>query len=286
MDKYIISAPAKINITLDVLSKREDGYHNIKSIMQTIDLCDEMTIEKIQEGIQVQTNLPYLPRDSRNTAYKAAEEFFDYTNIKNQGVKISIAKKIPVSAGLAGGSANAAAVIKSMNIIFDTGLSASELTGIGRKIGADVPFCIMGGTALCEGIGDILTPLPDLPDMVLVIAKPPISVSTAKVYGSLRFDEEFMHPDTERILKYIDEGDTVAIAKNMYNVLEPITTNTYKIINRIKNIMLGAGALGAVMSGSGPTVFAVFENKINAIKCIEKLKIIVKDTFITGLYKH
>lgn len=285
MDKQKVLAPAKINITLDIINKRDDGYHNIKSIMQTIDLCDELVIEKAEKGISVQTNLPYLPKDSRNTAYKAAEKFFSYTNIKDKGVKIKILKKIPVSAGLAGGSTNAAAVIKSMNEIFNVGLSKSELMNIGKLIGSDVPFCITGGTAICEGVGDVITPLLPLPDTTIVLAKPPISVSTANVYNSLKLNERVLHSDTEKVIKYINSKDIIGVAKNMYNVLEPITTAKYKIINKIKNIMLGSGALGAVMSGSGPTVFAFFDNKIDAIKCIEKLKIIAKETFITGLYR-
>lgn len=286
MDKQKVLAPAKINITLDVINKRDDGYHNIKSIMQTIDLCDELVVERTKKGISIETNLSYLPKDSRNTAYKAAEKFFSYTNIKDKGVKINILKKIPVSAGLAGGSTNAAAVIKSMNEIFNVGLSKFELMNIGKLIGADVPFCIAGGTAICEGVGNVITPLLPLPEVIIVLAKPPISVSTANIYNSLRLNEYVLHPDTEKVIEYIKNKDIIGVAKNMYNVLEPITTAKYKIINKVKNIMLGSGALGAVMSGSGPTVFAFFDNKIDAIKCVDKLKIIVKETFITGLYRN
>ncbi|MDK2801703.1 MAG: 4-diphosphocytidyl-2-C-methyl-D-erythritol kinase [Clostridiales bacterium] len=284
MNNMEIKARAKINITLDVLNKREDGYHNVKMIMQTVDLYDTLYLEKIDQGIEVKTNLRYLPVDEKNVAYKAAQLFFNTVNIKDTGIKINIHKKIPVAAGLAGGSTDAAAVLIAMNRMFNTGLSTEQLMEMGKQLGADVPYCIMGGTALAEGIGDILTLLPSMPTAIVVLAKPPISVSTAQVYGKLNVQNITTHPDTESVINAIYNQDIIGITKGMYNVLEAVTAKEHRIVNRIKNIMLGSGAYGSIMSGSGPTVFGIFGNEVSARKAVNKLKTIASDIFVVNTY--
>lgn len=284
MNNMEIKARAKINITLDVLNKREDGYHNVKMIMQTVDLYDTLYLEKIDQGIEVKTNLRYLPVDEKNVAYKAAQLFFNTVNIKDTGIKINIHKKIPVAAGLAGGSTDAAAVLIAMNRMFNIGLSTEQLMEMGKQLGADVPYCIMGGTALAEGIGDILTLLPSMPTAIVVLAKPPISVSTAQVYGKLNVQNITTHPDTESVINAIYNQDIIGITKGMYNVLEAVTAKEHRIVNRIKNIMLGSGAYGSIMSGSGPTVFGIFGNEVSARKAVNKLKTIASDIFVVNTY--
>ncbi|MBZ4645400.1 MAG: ispE [Clostridia bacterium] len=284
MNKMEIKSRAKINITLDVLNKREDGYHNVKMIMQTVDLYDVLHLEKIENGIEIKTNLPYLPIDEKNIAYKAAQLFFNTLDINDAGIKINIQKNIPVAAGLAGGSTNAAAVLIAMNKMFKTSLNTDQLMQMGKKLGADVPYCILGGTALAEGIGDILTLLPPMPTAIVVLAKPPISVSTAHIYGKLKVENITMRPDTEAIINAIYNQDIIAIARGMYNVLEAVTAKEYRVINRIKNIMLGSGALGSIMSGSGPTVFGIFEHEVSARKAVNKLRTIASDIFVVNTY--
>jgi len=286
MNRMEINARAKINITLDVLNKREDGYHNVKMIMQTINLYDTLYLEKTEHGIEVKTNLPYLPTDSRNLAYKAAQLFFDAVQMPEAGIKINIYKRIPVAAGLAGGSTDAAAVLIAMNKMYRAGFTTDQLMNMGKKLGADVPYCIMGGTVLAEGIGDILTLLPSMPPTVIVLAKPPISISTAYVYNNLRVDSIQCRPDTEKVINAIYNKDIIGIAKGMYNVLETVTAREHKVINRIKNIMLGNGALGSIMSGSGPTVFGIFEHEVNARKAVTKLRTITKDVFVVSTYNE
>ncbi|MCG8502077.1 MAG: 4-(cytidine 5'-diphospho)-2-C-methyl-D-erythritol kinase [Firmicutes bacterium] len=284
MNKMEIKARAKINLTLDVLSKRPDGYHNVKMIMQTIDLYDTVYVRKGGSGIHVRTNLPYLPVDDKNIAFKAARLFLDTMGIVKDGVEINIQKKIPVAAGLAGGSTDAAAVLIAMNKMFNAGLHTEQLMKMGRQLGADVPYCIMGGTALAEGVGDILTLLPAMPTTIVVLAKPPISVSTEHIYSRLNVDHIVAHPDTEGAINAIYNQDIVGITRRMHNVLEAVTVKEHRIINRIKNIMLGSGALGAIMSGSGPTVFGIFEHEVSAQKAVNKLRMIVKDIFVVNTY--
>lgn len=284
MNKMEIKARAKINLTLDVLSKRPDGYHNVKMIMQTIDLYDTVYVRKGGSGIHVRTNLPYLPVDDKNIAFKAARLFLDTMGIVKDGVEINIQKKIPVAAGLAGGSTDAAAVLIAMNKMFNAGLHTEQLMKMGRQLGADVPYCIMGGTALAEGVGDILTLLPAMPTTIVVLAKPPISVSTEHIYSRLNVDHIVAHPDTEGAINAIYNQDIVGITRRMHNVLEAVTVKEHRIVNRIKNIMLGSGALGAIMSGSGPTVFGIFEHEVSAQKAVNKLRMIVKDIFVVNTY--
>lgn len=275
-----IKAYAKINISLDVVGKREDGYHLLRMIMQGIDLYDEITVEKINSGISISCNKPYVPNDERNLAYKAAKLFIDTFNIKS-GVKIVINKNIPVSAGLAGGSTDCAAVLKLMNKIFNKNLSDKELMELGVKLGADVPYCINGGTALCEGVGEIITPLKSFKDKILVLVKPPFGVSTKGVYQEFDLSKVVFHPNTEALIKNMENDNLEFVSKNMKNLLENVTLLKYKEIIGIKQSMMEYGALGSMMSGSGPTVFAFFEDMLKAQKCYEAMKKKYKDVFIT-----
>ena len=286
MRKMEIKARAKINLTLDVLRKRPDGYHDVKMVMQTVDLYDVLTLQSNQNGrITVHTNLPYLPTGDKNIAYQAAQMFFEHTTITNKGLHIDISKNIPVAAGLAGGSTDAASVLIALNSMYEIGLSISELIKMGKQLGADVPYCIMGGTALAEGVGEVLTSLPPMPRAVVVLAKPPISVSTEQVYKQLDINKITNRPDTEGAINAIYNGDLMGLTKRMHNVLEAVTAKEHRIINRIKNIMLGSEALSAIMSGSGPTVLGIFEHEICAQKAVTKLRKIVKEVFVVNTYQ-
>ncbi len=256
---------AKINLTLDVLGKRPDGYHDVEMIMQTVSLYDMIIVDKCDEGIEIITNLKFLPTNENNIAYKAAQEFFDYTQI-NKGCKITMHKNIPVAAGLAGGSGNAAAVLCALDKLYNTNLSLNELKEIGVKLGADVPYCISGGTALATGIGEIIAPLPSLPKCCILMVKPPISVSTGAIYNQIDSAEIQDHPNTNAMIEAIADGDIIEIAKNLSNVMGTVTESMHPIIRGIKNKMIKNGALGAVMSGSGPTVFGIFPDYETAKK--------------------
>lgn len=267
-----LKALAKINLGLDVLGRRENGYHDVRMVMQTIYLYDNVTIEKKEEpGICVETNLFYLPVDENNIAYKAAKMLKDEFYIE-EGVHIVLDKHIPVAAGMAGGSSNAAAVLVGMNKLFGLGLSQKDLMERGVSLGADVPYCVMRGTVLAEGIGEILTPLPPLPKCYVLIAKPGISVSTKMVYEKLDAKEIEEHPDIDGLLEGLETQDLNKIASSMGNVLEKVTIEAYPVIKKIKNAMKEAGALNAMMSGSGPTVFGLFEDKKVAKEAWRKLR--------------
>ncbi len=270
MNKIELKARAKINLSLDVLSKRPDGYHEVEMIMQTIELHDVVHIQEIDKGIEIQCGSPWVPNDSRNIAYKAASLLMDKCGLKG-GVKISIRKNIPVSAGLAGGSTDAAAVLSGMNSIFNLGLGKRELMELGRKIGADVPFCIKGGTMLSRGIGEILTEIESFSNVNIVLVKPKIGVSTEWVYRNLDLTNIGDRPDTGLITELIGKGDVKGVAQNMRNVLERVTVKKHGVINEIKDRLAAAGALGSMMSGSGPTVFGIFENGEKAEKAYNML---------------
>lgn len=253
-------AYAKINLGLDVLRKRQDGYHEVRMIMQNIGVCDVLEFEKVQEsGIQIDINNSDLPVNEDNLIYKAAKLIMDKYDIK-EGLKVSLTKNIPVAAGLAGGSTDAAATLKAVNDLWTLGLTGEELRNLGVKIGADVPYCIMGGTAISEGIGEILSPICDCPKCYVLIAKPPVGVSTKYVYEHLKINE-LVHPDIDAIIEAIEHDNICAVADNLGNVLESVTIGEYPVIEDIKNIMKENGALNALMSGSGPTVFGLFDNK-------------------------
>lgn len=263
---------AKINLGLDVLRRRSDGYHDLRMIMQTVYLYDQIEIaEKEASGITLTTNVGYLPVNEDNLVYKAAKLLMEEFGIE-QGVRIHLKKYIPVAAGLAGGSSDAAAVLIGINRMFRLGLSKEDLKKRSVKIGADVPYCIMRGTALAEGIGDVLTPLPAAPDMHVVLAKPPIHVSTGFVYTNLKADQLAYHPDIDAQVDAIRAGDGYAMAKLMGNVLETVTIPAYPVIEEIKEEMKRAGALGAMMSGSGPTVFGLFDDAKKAQAAYEGLR--------------
>lgn len=278
--KVQIKAYAKINIALDVVGKREDGYHLLRMIMQTIDIYDLITVEKEPKDIILSCNKSFIPTDNRNLAYKAAELFINKYNIK-QGVYINIMKNIPVAAGLAGGSTNAAAVLKGMNLIFNVNAEERELMELALSIGADVPYCIQGGTALCEGIGEKIKPLKPFRNHILVIVKPNFGVSTKEVYGSLDINKIFKHPDVDSLIKAMTREDLYYVANNMKNVLENVTIKKHGLLKDIKNELMKMNALGTLMSGSGPTVFAFFDDMQKAQICYDRMKTQYKEVFIT-----
>ena len=276
-----IKAYAKINISLDIVGKREsDGYHLLKMIMQNIDLYDEISIEKQKEDITISCNKSYVPTDSRNLAYKAASLFKETYNIED-GVHIDIVKNIPVSAGLAGGSTDAAAVLKLMNKIFKVNASNEELMELGLKLGADIPYCINGGTALCEGLGEKITSLPAFKDKILVLVKPSFGVSTKEVYKAFDLDKVRVHPKTENLIEAMEQDNLYYVASNMKNLLENVTLRKHNILIKIKEEMNKYGAVGSMMSGSGPSVFAFFDDMLKAQKCYEKMRENHREVFLT-----
>ena len=286
MNKIELKALGKINLGLDVLGRRENGYHDVRMVMQTLYLYDQITIVKKETpGIELSTNLFYLPVNENNLAYRAAKILMDEFGIK-EGVSIYLDKHIPVAAGMAGGSSNAAAVLFGINRMFELGLSQQELMDRGVQLGADVPYCIMRGTVLAEGIGEILTPLPALPKCYVLIAKPPISVSTKLVYEKLDSHEIENHPDIDGILEGLEAQDIKKVAACMGNVLEKVTIEEYPVIEQIKNIMKEEGALNAMMSGSGPTVFGIFENKHLARKAADQIRKmeLAKQVYVTNVH--
>ena len=270
-------AHGKINLALDVLRKREDGYHEVRMIMQSVGIYDKVEIELLGVSdtgkceISVETNLRYLPNNENNLAYKAAEMLMNEFNLAYK-IHIKIKKMIPVAAGMAGGSADCAAVLKGVNKMFRLGLDLEQLKERGVKLGADIPYCIMGGTALSEGIGEILTPLPPMPPCFIVLAKPHANVSTKFVYTNLKANELEYHPDIDGMVEAIKNNDLYAMADKMGNVLETVTENEYPVINQIKKEMKSMGALNSLMSGSGSTVFGIFDDRDKAKKAYEYLK--------------
>lgn len=272
MSKITVNAYGKINLSLDVLRRRPDGYHEVKMVMQQINLKDIVTIEEInEEMVLIESNNPNVPTDSSNLVYKAWKLLSQRFGIK-KGIRINIEKNIPMAAGLAGGSSNAAAVLKGLNTLWDLKLNQQELMDLGLNIGADVPYCILGGTALAEGIGENLTKLPSFKDKHVLLANPGISVSTAYVYQNLDLKRINKHPNTEELIKAIKEDDMNLLSNNMVNLLETVTIKEHSIINEIKSTMIQHGAFGSLMSGSGPTVFGLFNDKKALSKCMEKLK--------------
>ena len=272
MKQIRLKAMAKINLGLDVVRRREDGYHEVRMIMQTVNLYDKLVITVNEEpGIRLTTNLGFLPVNEDNLIYKAARLLMDEYDIK-KGVDIQLQKFIPVAAGMAGGSTDAAATLIGMNRLFRLNLSRQQMMDYGVKLGADVPYCIAGGTALSEGIGEILTPLPDVPKGYVLVAKPGINVSTRFVYTNLKLNEETEHPDIDAQIEAIKEQDFRKMAGLMGNVLETVTIPAHPISQEIKDFMMTEGAVNAMMSGSGPTVFGLFEDKQLAEKACEKLR--------------
>lgn len=273
MNSIDLKSRAKVNLSIDVLGKREDGYHLVEMIMQTIDLYDKLKITEIEENsILIKSNSLDIPLNEDNIMYKAVNLLRDQFNIE-KGIEISIEKNIPVAAGMAGGSSNAAAVLVGLNKLWNLGLSESELKDIGLKLGADVPFCITGGSALAEGIGEELTNIKGLPeDLNILVCKPNIFVSTKEVYQSLNMDKVKRRPQNKELIDALQKEDVKFISENMVNVLEEVTSLKYSEIGQIEDIMIKNKALGSMMSGSGPTVFGLFDNKDCAIKAKEDLQ--------------
>ena len=286
-----LKAYGKINLGLDVLRRRDDGYHEVRMIMQTVGIYDRIDlIYKEEPGITVETNLYYLPDNENNLVYKAAKLLMDEFHVQ-KGVHIKLRKFIPVAAGMAGGSSDAAAVLFGVNKMFSLGLTTEQLMERGVKIGADVPYCLMRGTALAEGIGEILTPLPMPPQCQVLIAKPGISVSTKFVYENLHANDlkPEQHPDIDGMIEAIKQKDLYGIADRFGNVLETVTIPAYPVIQEIKDLMMEHGAIGALMSGSGPTVFGLFTNPKAAAKAHEEMRYgagseLAKQVYLTNFY--
>ena len=260
---------SKVNLGLDVLRRRDDGYHEVRMIMQTLKLCDELYFEETQKNeIRIVCNSENLECDENNLIYKAARLIMDEAGI-DRGLDIRLKKNIPIAAGMAGGSSDAAATLVALNKMFGIDFDIAKLKEIGVKIGADVPYCIEGGTQLSEGIGEKLTRLKDAPQCFVVVAKPHIGVSTKYVYENLHVETIKTHPNIDAMLKGIDAGDLIEISSHMENILENVTEKKYPVIAMLKSKLKSMGALNSLMSGSGPTVFALFDEKDKADKACE-----------------
>ena len=286
MDSIWINAPAKINIGLDVIRRREDGYHEVKMIMQSIRLFDRLTLTKTKEpGIKLTTNLSYLPVNEDNLVYQSAKRLMDEFHLEG-GLDIKLDKRIPVAAGMAGGRTDAASWMLAINDLYGLGLSKRHLMKRGVKLGADIPYCILKGTALSEGIGEKLSTIPAMPSCYILIAKPNIHVSTKWVYTNLVLDEHTNHPDIDGMLASMKKRD-LSLSNQIGNVLESVTIPAYPQIAAIKDCMLQNGALGSLMSGSGPTVFGIFDDKDKAMAAKEKCRELPYRcfVFVTDLYR-
>lgn len=280
MNNITLNCPAKINLSLDVIGKREDGYHDLKMIMQSVSLFDYVTLEKNHGTINISCDNNNIPLDKNNICYKAASKMMQKYEIPG-GLNICINKNIPVAAGLAGGSTDAAGVIEGINQLYELNLDLDEMMKIGLTVGADVPFCLNKGTALAEGVGEIITKLNGV-SAWCVLAKPDIAVSTASVFGSFRMDDVVKHPNTDMLIKFVNDGNLENLAENMVNVLETVTIKEYPIIFEIKNIMMEFDSLGSLMSGSGPTVFGLFQDKNKAEKCYHRLRDYLKEVYLVN----
>ena len=283
MNSITLKSRAKINLSIDVLGKRQDGYHLVEMIMQTIDLYALIEInEKDNDQITIKSTSDEIPLDCNNLVYKAANLIKKTFNI-NKGVEIHIKKNIPVAAGMAGGSSNAAAVLVGLNKLWNLNLSNQQLEKIGLKLGADVPFCINGGAVLASGIGEELTPIKGLTkDVCILVCKPDLFVSTKEVYECIDSKDIDKRPNNKFLIECLKNEDTRQLAENMFNVLEGVTMDKHPVIQQIKDIMTNNRALGAMMSGSGPTVFGLYENREDAVKCKAILEKQFKQTFVVA----
>lgn len=272
MEKIVCKAMAKVNLGLDVLRRRQDGYHEVRMIMQSVDLYDVLTFEKTEAaGIVIRTNKKNIPTDQRNLIYKAADLLMRKYSITD-GLCVTLEKRIPMAAGMAGGSTDAAAVFVAMNELFSLHMTQESMCELAVTIGADVPYCIVGGTVLAEGIGEKLTKLADAPACTLLIAKPSVGVSTKYVYENLHADKLRQHPDIDGMLTAICEDDLDGVAKRLGNVLETVTVKAYPVIEKLKSWMMEHGAVNALMSGSGPTVFGIYKEAQEAQRACEQLR--------------
>ncbi len=280
-----VEANAKINLTLDILGKRPDGFHEVAMVMQTIGLHDTLVMEKTERDIELSINVPWLKADEKNLAWRAAELIRQEYGLEG-GVRIELTKRIPVAAGLAGGSADAAAVLKGMNDLYGLQLTEEKLCELGARLGSDIPFCIMGGTMLATGRGEVLTRLSDMPETWVVLAKPRISVSTAWAYQNYDEQGADRHPDNEAIKQAIDRGNRKAVAGLLCNVLESVTIKKYDVIAEYKQMMLDKGAMASMMSGSGPTVFGLAKNREQAESIADVLRQETNaDVFVTRTFQ-
>ena len=288
MDEIKLKALAKINLGLDVVRRREDGYHEVRMVMQTIHLYDQLLIQKSETpGIQIHSNLSFLPVNENNLVYKAGKLLMDDFDI-HTGVSVELNKRIPVAAGMAGGSTDAAAMLYGMNQLFGLKLKRKDLMERGVQIGADVPYCIMRGTALAEGIGEKLSSLPPMVKCPVLIAKPAVSVSTKFVYQNLKLNEQTPHPDIDALITDIRNSDLDNICADMGNVLETVTIPNYPVIAQIKEQMLKSGAKASMMSGSGPTVFGLFGDEETARRARAEMKAsgLAKQVYLTSIYNN
>lgn len=279
-NRAIAKSYAKINLTLDVLGRLESGYHKVKMVMQPLNLFDLIIVKKANDSISVKTNIPYLPCDDKNIAYRAAELFFTETKIPG-GASIKITKNIPIAAGLAGGSGNAAAVLCALNLLYDAKMTNEELLKIGLSLGADVPYCIENVTSLAEGIGEKLTKLSQIPGIPVVLVTPPISISTGDIYNRIDSSKKLSKIDTDAMISAITDFDTKKIGSTLSNVMETVTISDCPEISDIKEEMLQFGASGSVMSGSGPTVFGIFPDNLSAKVACDYFSKKYERTFLT-----
>jgi 4-diphosphocytidyl-2-C-methyl-D-erythritol kinase len=286
MDRIVKKAYAKINPVLDVLRRREDGYHELRMIMQTVNIYDTLELAKQESGIRLTCDTGLLPCDDGNIIYRAARLMQETFSLQ-EGIEIHLTKKIPMAAGMAGGSADAAATLHGMNELFALNLTTEQLCELGVKLGADVPYCVMGGTMLAEGIGEKLTALPSMPECVLVVAKPDFDVSTKYVYENLHANELKDHPDVDGMIAAIKADDLQSVAEHMENVLERVSVQKYPQIAELKQLMCNRGALNALMSGSGPSVFGLFTDEEVAELCAKEIREqgLAGQVFVTNFYK-
>ena len=278
-----VRAHAKLNLTLDVLDRRPDGYHDMRMIMQSVELADILDLEYNETGeLRVCTNLHFLPNNEKNLAAQAALRWWEAQGNASQGLDITIDKHIPVCAGMAGGSSDAAAVLRALNELEGAGLSPAQLARIGERVGSDVPYCVTGGTALAEGRGEVLTPLPPLPPCWVVLCKPEFSISTPALFAKIDSVKLRCRPDTQGVIAALEARDLVGVARRMYNVFEDALPERQRSrVNDIKNVLIQCGALGASMSGTGPTAFGLFDSEALAREAQERLTGVGGEVFLT-----
>lgn len=284
MKQAVVEAHAKINLTLDVTGKRPNGYHDVCMVMQSIGIHDLVTVRTGTGTGQIELAISnsILPSDPSNLAWRAAELFLEEQQLACDGISIEIEKHNPIAAGLAGGSTDAAAVLVLLNQLYDTRLSVEQLMEMGVKLGADVPFCIAGGTMLAQGIGEQLTSLPDTPQSYVVLCKPPFAVSTPAIYKAIDSAEIPTRPDTQAMLEALRRNDLKAVAEQLCNVMQPVTAQMHPEVGEICGMMRDNGALGAIMSGSGPSVFGLFDDQAVAEACKAALEEQYEETFLTN----
>ena len=281
-----VEANAKLNLTLDVLGRRPDGYHDMRMIMQSVELADLLDITRSGSGeLRVSTNLHFLPNNAKNLAAQAALRWWEAQGNASQGLDITIDKHIPVCAGMAGGSSDAAAVLRALNELEGAGLSPAQLARIGEQVGSDVPYCVTGGTALAEGRGEVLTPLPPLPPCWVVLCKPEFSISTPALFAKIDSVKLRCRPDTQGVIAALEARDLVGVARRMYNVFEDALPERQRSrVNDIKNVLIQCGALGASMSGTGPTAFGLFDSEALAREAQERLTGVGGEVFLTRTF--